>query len=206
MLLCTLPCILYIFVGKSISHKSRSRFTKGWNITRFLLVILSSRRLISGLRMFQKEWPSENILLFSSSIWGPDRRYSARRNKNKNVGPILRFDHFVCKHKKSLPGTDLYAIYKSSCSLLFCENVSAIRQKGVLFICATRYYITAAYLNMQIFCFMKLCQSEVHATRSSDISNFLPLNTTLYPVRLQSSILFPLLIFVALFYAELIQF
>jgi len=88
----------------------------------------------------------------------------------------------------------------------FVKNVSAIRQKGVLFIGATRYYIIAAYLNMQIFCYMKLCQSEVHATRSSDISNFLSLNTTLYPIRLQSSILFLLLIFVALLYAELFQF
>jgi len=66
--------------------------------------------------------------------------------------------------------------------------------------------ITAAYLNMQIFCYMKLCQSEVHATRSSDISNCLPLNMALYPIRLQSSILFPLLIFVAILYTELFQF
>lgn len=66
--------------------------------------------------------------------------------------------------------------------------------------------ITAAYLNMQIFCYMKLWHSEVHATRSSDISNYLPLNTALYPIRLQSSILFLLLIFVALLYADYSNF
>jgi hypothetical protein len=53
---------------------------------------------------------------------------------------ILRFERFICEPAKIVPYTDLYAIYKSSCSIIFCEKVSSIRHSGVLFICATRYY------------------------------------------------------------------
>jgi len=137
---------IYIYSWtNSISHKGRSRFTRDWSSTRFLPVILSSRRQISGLRMYQKGRTSENILLFSSTISRSDRRYSARINKDRNVGSILQFEHCVCEPMNTVPCTDMYTIYKSSCSILFCEKGSAIRHKGVLFVCVTRNYHSGVF-------------------------------------------------------------
>jgi hypothetical protein len=101
---------MYVLVDRSISHKGWSRYTRDCISTRFLPVILSVRRQISGLRMYQKGRPSENILLLSSSFCGSDRRCSARINKNRNVGSNLRFEHSIRKPMKTVPCTGLYAM------------------------------------------------------------------------------------------------
>jgi hypothetical protein len=108
MCVCVCVCVC-VLVERSVSHKGRSRFTRDCISTRFLSVILSARRQISGLRMYQKGRPSENILLLSSSLCGSDR-CSARINKNRNVGSNLRLEHSICEPMKTVPCTELYTI------------------------------------------------------------------------------------------------
>jgi hypothetical protein len=95
---------LHYYTHISISQRSRSRFTRDWGRIIFLPVILSSSRQISGLQMYQKRRPLENLLLYSSLLCGFDRRHSAWRNKKRNVASVLEFDHFISKGMKFLHG------------------------------------------------------------------------------------------------------